>query len=174
MSPSRVGCIWRSRLSLQRLCRYRCVLKGLGLLGDPRKKNCPSPASCSDSTPLHFLLPVVELQSSESLLFTVTPEQASPSTNKYKQEAVLKATAVRSPLRRRLCHKFFLVHQFFLVLLVFHQSCCPQGGLVGEGDPAGGPVGGGWWEVRGLGEGEGAGDISATLPYTALPHGASP
>ncbi len=24
------------------------------------------------------------------------------------------------------------------------------------------------------GEGEGAGDISATLPYTALPHGASP
>ncbi len=37
-------------------------------------------------------------------------------------------------------------------------------------DPPGGcPAGGG-----GLGEGEGAGDISSTLPYTALPHGASP
>ncbi len=33
----------------------------------------------------------------------------------------------------------------------------------------------GWgvWQ-RGLGEGEGAGDISSNLPYTALPHGASP
>ena len=41
---------------------------------------------------------------------------------------------------------FFLVHQFFLVLLVFHQPCCPQGG----GGPATGvwPQGGG-----GLGRG---------------------
>ena len=38
--------------------------------------------------------------------------------------------------------------------------------------------GGGWGEVVGGGggglKGEGAGDISSTLPYTALPHGASP
>ncbi len=42
------------------------------------------------------------------------------------------------------------------------------------------PSGGGVWQGRGsgrgrgLGEGEGAGDISSTLPYTALPYGASP
>ena len=35
--------------------------------------------------------------------------------------------------------------------------------------PPGGPVGEG-----GLAGGRGAGDISSTLPYTALPHGASP
>ncbi len=40
---------------------------------------------------------------------------------------------------------------------------------MGEGGPAGG---GGLGE--GVGGGEGAGDISPTLPYTALPHGASP
>ncbi len=33
--------------------------------------------------------------------------------------------------------------------------------------------GGGWGSGRGV-EGERAGDISSTLPYTALPHGASP
>ncbi len=45
------------------------------------------------------------------------------------------------------------------------------GGGLGEG------VGGeeGWGRGGGLGgQGEGAGDISSTLPYTALPHGASP
>ena len=32
----------------------------------------------------------------------------------------------------------------------------------------------GWGRGRGLGEGRGPGDILSTLPYTALPHGASP
>ncbi len=57
-----------------------------------------------------------------------------------QQEAVLKATAVRSPLQRRSCR------QFFLVLLVFHQSCSPQGGGVWPGGLAmGGLGGGGGW-----------------------------
>ncbi len=52
--------------------------------------------------------------------------------------------------------QFFLVHQFFLVLLVFHQSCCLQGGSGCRGVWAGGGVGG--WE--GVGEGE---EVRGTL-----------
>ncbi len=47
-----------------------------------------------------------------------TTTSTGDSCRKCKQEAVLKATAVQ----------FFLVHQFFLVLLVFHQSCYLLGG----------------------------------------------
>ncbi len=65
-----------------------------------------------------------------------------------KQEAVLKATAVRSPL--------------------------PAGNVVDSSLSAGGGgSSGGGGSGRGEG-GWGAGDISSNLPYTALPHGASP
>ncbi len=65
------------------------------------------------------------------------------------QEAVLKATAVPSPLQHRYSCQFFLVHQFFLVLLVFHQSCCLQGGIL----PRGAWAGGGGGELGGGGRG---------------------
>ncbi len=61
-----------------------------------------------------------------------------------KQEAVLKATAERSPLPG--------------MSSILHCPPCPRGKK--------GPVRG----VPGQGEGEGAGEISSTLPYTALPH----
>ncbi len=59
----------------------------------------------------------------------------------------------------------------------------PRDGGVQQGK--GGPAGEGVWWGRGLGRGrgvgagggglgEGVGDISSTLPYTVLPHGASP
>ncbi len=67
---------------------------------------------------------------------------------KYKQEAVLKATAVQSPLP--------------VMSPIPPCPPCLPGGVRGEG---GSGVGGTW---------EGAGDIQSTLPYTALPHGASP
>ncbi len=78
-----------------------------------------------------------------------------------EQEAVLKATAVRSPL--------------LVMLLILpcppclaQVICTPQG----QGGPGRGEEG--LWEGEGVLRGEGAGDISSTLPYTALPHGASP
>ncbi len=89
----------------------------------------------------------------------------------FQQETLLKATAVRSPEQRRLCRHFFLGHQFFLVLLFFYQSCCPERGVWLQGGVAMGR-GRGWG--RGGGLGEGAGDISIQLPCTALPQGASP
>ena len=50
-------------------------------------------------------------------------------------------------------------------------SSAGGGGL----DAGGGVQGQGVWAgAGGLGEGEGARDVSSTLPYTALPHGASP
>ncbi len=62
--------------------------------------------------------------------------------NITKQEAVLKATAVRNPL------------QVMSSILPCPCLLCGGGG--------------------GSGGGRGAGDISATLPYIALPQGASP
>ncbi len=49
-----------------------------------------------------------------------------------------------------------------------------RGGGLGPGNLGGGQF---WGQGVGRGRGfrkEGAGDISSTLPYTALPHGASP
>ncbi len=68
-------------------------------------------------------------------LFSAQPER--------EQEAVLKATAVRSPL--------------------------PAGNVVDSSLSSLSSLQGG-----GSGGGRGAGDISSTMPYTALPHGASP
>ncbi len=73
---------------------------------------------------------------------------------------VLKATAVRSPLQAG---------------NVIDSSLSSLSSS--QGGPAGGEGssrGGGWGRGGGWVEGKGAGDISSTLPYTALPHGASP
>ncbi len=79
-----------------------------------------------------------------------------------KQEAVLKATAVRSPL---------------LAGNVVDSSMSSLSSLRGGGSGGGRESGrqrGVWWGEGGWGEGKGAGDILIQLPYTALPHGASP
>ncbi len=79
-----------------------------------------------------------------------------------KQEAVLKATAVRSPLP-------------VMSLILPCPPCLVSHTGQGGGVQAGGSM---WGRRLGVGEGEGvgggAGDISSTLPCTALPHGASP
>ncbi len=69
---------------------------------------------------------------------------------KTKQETVLKATAVRSPLP----------------VMSLILPCPPLSSVQIQQQQS---MGGGWGAVGG-----GAGDISSTLPYTALPHGASP
>ncbi len=80
-----------------------------------------------------------------------------------EQEAVLKATAVRSPLP-------------VMLSILPCPPCLPQvmlsaGGVQGQG----GSRGRGFRQGEGARvlRGEGAGDTSSTLPYTALPHGAS-
>ncbi len=82
--------------------------------------------------------------------------------HKREQEAVLKATGVRSSLP-------------VMSLILPCPHCLPQGGgsrgrgvWVGEG-----VGGGGWGRGRGVEGGGGRGHF-IHLPYTALPHGASP
>ncbi len=88
-----------------------------------------------------------------------------------KQEAVLKATAVRSPLPAGHVIDSSLSSLSFPCVCVWGGSSEGRGVQWGEGVQQGDGVG----EGEGVGgRGRGAGDISSTLPYTALPHGASP
>ncbi len=72
-----------------------------------------------------------------------------PFGRSCKQEAVLKATAVQSPF----------------------ASNVADSSLSSLSSTGGGAGGSEWGEGEGV---EGGGDISSTLPYTALPHGVSP
>ena len=76
-------------------------------------------------------------------------EEPEPGLWASQQEAVLKATAVRSPLRRQQCHQFFLVHHSSL-----SSSSTSHAVWVWQGEGVWWGRGVQWGE-GGLGEGQG-------------------